>query len=180
MARHHFLLTLSALLCCGVVAFAQEPSDGPPVAPPPGERPPPPPDDIRADNKLEDHNVQGKGPSRKWRKRLEELSPEDREKVREKMRRWEKMPEDQKAHVRFVQSELEKRARKAIDEALQNSGLQLNDTERVKFSEIYRAERRKIEEELRAEMDRKRQERLPDLQKTVVERYKRETAKAPN
>ncbi len=89
------------------------------------------------------------------------------------MRRWEQLPGDEKAHQRFIQGEREKRTNQAVDNALKNSGLELNEEQRRKFAEIYRAERRKVEEELRSEMDQKRKERLPALQQKVVELYKK-------
>ena len=170
MAWHRLFLTSLALLwiaCIGPSLLAQEPVVGPPIPPPPADYEPRPPKfggEPRPD-----------GPPRgkKFRKRLEELSPEDRQKVLEKMRRWEQLPGDEKAHQRFIQGEREKRTNQAVDNALKNSGLELNEEQRRKFAEIYRAERRKVEEELRSEMDQKRKERLPALQQKVVELYKK-------
>ena len=59
---------------------------------------------------------------------------------------------------------------------IQSNGLKLDEAQKNKFIEIYKRERRKLEEELRAEMNQHRQKRLPALQKSVVEAYQKEIA----
>ena len=112
------------------------------------------------------------------RERFEQMPEEERQKAIEKFRKWQQMPGDKQAHFRFLQSEREKRALKAVDDVIQASGLTLDEAQKQKFAEVYKRERRKLEEELRAEMDRLREQRLPELQKAVVDAYRKEAAAA--
>ena len=110
------------------------------------------------------------------RKHLEEMPEAKRQKVFEKFRKWQEMPSDEQAHLRFVQSEREKRSLLALDSIIQSNGLKLDEAQKNKLIEIYKRERRKLEEELRAEMNQQRQKRLPALQKSVVGAYQKEIA----
>ena len=109
------------------------------------------------------------------RERFEHVPPEERREAMEKFRNWQKLPGDEQAHFRFMQDEREKRLRQAVDDTLRSSGLKLDDAQRQRITEIYKRERRKLEEELRAEMDQRRQERLPELQKAVLDAFQKET-----
>ncbi|MEO7934260.1 MAG: hypothetical protein ABIT76_13990 [Chthoniobacterales bacterium] len=165
MARHRFLLTLAACAAwlSSVVCAQETPTPTPverPVARPPDQRP-----------------RQGRDPRfREMREGLEKMPEEQRQRIFDKFRKWQQMPADEQAHFRFMQEEREKRARQAVDDTIQASGLKLDDAQKVKFTEVYKRERRKLEEELRAEMDKRRQERLPELQKTVIATYQKEAA----
>jgi hypothetical protein len=99
-----------------------------------------------------------------------------RPKAQERINSWQALSNDEQAHFRFLKNEREKRTEKAVDDTLRNSGLVLDAAEKQKFTEVYKKERRQLEEQLRAEMEQKRRERLPTLQKTVVEAYQKAAA----
>jgi len=114
------------------------------------------------------------------RERFEKMPEDKRQRAMEKFRKWQEMSGDEQAHFRFMQGEREKRARQAVEDTVRNSGLTLDEGQKQQFTEIYKRERRKLEEELRAEMDRRRQERLPELQKLVIEAYRKEAVPIPS
>ncbi len=110
------------------------------------------------------------------RESFEKMPKEQRERLFDKFSRWQQMPADEQAHLRFMQEEREKRTRQAMEDTIQASGLKFDDAQKQKFMEIYKRERRNLEEELRKEMDQRRQERLPGLQKRVLDTYQKEAA----
>ncbi len=111
---------------------------------------------------------------REMREHFDKMPPEQRREAMEKFRNWQKLPGDEQAHFRFMQDEREKRLQQAVDDTLRSSGLKLDDAQRQRITKIYKRERRKLEEQLRAEMDQRRQERLPELQKAVLDAFQKE------
>ena len=116
---------------------------------------------------------------REMRERLDLMPPEQRREAIEKFRNWQKLPGDEQAHFRFMQDEREKRLQQAVDDTLRSSGLKLDDTQRQRITQIYKRERRKLEEQLRTEMDQRRQDRLPELQKAVLDAFQKEATSTP-
>lgn len=64
--------------------------------------------------------------------------------------------------------------RDQVQAALKKSGLELNEDQKKRFVERYRDERRKLEEQLRQEMDAARQERMPALIERIEQEIKAE------
>ncbi len=184
MARLSFLLTFLATgLLPLALLRATEPTQADlpaaTAAPTPnGERP-----EGRPDQQKRGPGDRGPrdGQIREWRKRLENMPLDERKKAFEKMRGWAQKGADEQGYFRYVEDERNRRAKQSIDEAIASGGLKLDETQRRKFSEIYKRERRALEMQLRSEMDKSRQERMPALQKTVLDAYQKEqTAPIPS
>jgi dsDNA-binding SOS-regulon protein len=94
---------------------------------------------------------------------FEQLSPDQKNKFLDNLDQWKAMsPEEQEL---FRDRELFRREKIAqeIQEAINKSGLKLDDDQREVFALRYTQERRKIEEALRKEMDQKRQSMVGDM-----------------
>jgi hypothetical protein len=103
-------------------------------------------------------------------RRLEKLSPEQRERFRENLQRWESMAPEQRKELRNEEQRRRERIDHEIDETLKKAGLELSADQRQVYALRYMQERRKIEETLRREMDAKRRPMLDEM----TERLKRE------
>jgi hypothetical protein len=94
---------------------------------------------------------------------FEQLSPDQKNKFLDNLDQWKAMsPEEQEL---FRDRELFRREKIAqeIKEAINKSGLKLDDDQREVFALRYTQERRKIEEALHKEMDQKRQSMVGDM-----------------
>jgi len=104
------------------------------------------------------------------RKSIEQLPPEQQEKVLQNLHRWQALsPEErdyirQQEHIRHVKQE------EAITEAYQKSGLHLTEAQRAQFRKRYVEERKKLEEELAKES----QERRTAGNTTIIDQLKKE------
>src|ERR1700740_1385638 len=104
------------------------------------------------------------------RKSIEQLPPEQQEKVLQNLHRWQALsPEErdyirQQEHVRHVKQE------EAVTEAYQHSGLHLTEAQRIQFRKRYVEERKKLEEELATE----RQDRRTAGNPAIIEQLKKE------
>ncbi len=94
------------------------------------------------------------------RRALEALSPEQKKRFEENFYKWSNLPPEEKKSLRHRDESRRKRMAQDIDEAIQKAGLTLDQTQKEQFSQRYTEERRKLEEELRNEMNEKRQPRL--------------------
>ena len=99
----------------------------------------------------------------KAREAMRELTPEERKKWIENFRRWQDLPPPAKQALLDRQEQFQKRMREDLDNALKQSGLQLNDEQRKRFAERYTEERRRIEEDLRRQMEEQRRPRVDAL-----------------
>lgn len=144
-------------------AEAQEPATPPASTPPPAKvrRPNFPPGSPSPE--LE--NV---------RKALEALTPEQRQQFRENFTRWMALSPEEKKAVREVQELRHKKMAEEIEGALARSGLQLDPARHPAYVRRYTEERRKIEEQLRAETDAKR----APMVEALIERLKKEFTSA--
>lgn len=163
---------LILLAACGLLAvptvFAQDKASPAPddkglyVTPPP----------------LAPKNPPGRGDLDETRRRaFERLSPEEREKFRENFQRWKNLPPEERRALRDGEQFRRQKIEREIDEALKTSGLQLDADRRQVFALRYTQERRKIEEQIRKEIEQKRK----PLLEAVVARLKTEfsTASSP-
>lgn len=167
MARHRFLLISFCSLLASLPAWSQDPTPSPGSTPVVSE---------------ERHTPPGKIPPEKFRemrRKLEKLPPEQREQVIRNFMHMKDLPSDQKDYVRFMNDQRQKKLRKGVDDALAANGLKLDEDQRKKFADIYLRERRKLEEDLRKEMEKRRQELLPTLVQKVTEQYQKEAATPP-
>jgi hypothetical protein len=103
-------------------------------------------------------------------KSIEQLPPEQQEKVLQNLHRWQALsPEErdyirQQEHVRHIKQE------EAATEAYQKSGLHLTEAQRTQFRKRYVEERRKLEEEVAKESQQKR----TAGNNTIVDQLKKE------
>src|SRR4051794_3662118 len=79
------------------------------------------------------------------RKALEALNPEQREQFRQNFARWITMTADDKKSLRDLQETRRKHMQEEIEEAIIQSGLQLDPERRQMFVKRYTEERKKIE-----------------------------------
>ncbi len=109
---------------------------------------------------------------KKFRERFKNLSSEGQERFRQNWSRWRGM--DPKEREKLMDRGLQERKRceEVIDAALRESDLELTSDEREVFTLRYRQERRKVEEGLRDEVAKMREERLEEM----LERLKQEFA----
>ncbi|MHA3775082.1 hypothetical protein ACXR0O_26470 [Verrucomicrobiota bacterium sgz303538] len=97
------------------------------------------------------------------RRAIDELTPEQRRRFQENFARWINLSPEEKRLLRDRDEMRRKRIGQEIEQAIQQSGLQLNGEQREQFAKRYAEERRKVEEQLRREMDEKRQPRLKEI-----------------
>jgi hypothetical protein len=98
------------------------------------------------------------------------MPPEDRQTFRRNAERWMQMGPEERKIMRERELLYRERVKRDIDAALRESGLRLEGEKRDQFEQRYLQERRRIEHQLRQEVEAKRKEELPALQ----ERLKRE------
>lgn len=116
-----------------------------------GDRRPPPP--------LLDND----SPLVRFKKRLEEMSPDERQHFQDNWKRWKQMGEGEQKDWQGRAAEERERMKKVIDDTIQKLGLKLDADQREVFVLRYRQERRKIEEQLRKEMDDKRESEINEM-----------------
>lgn len=97
------------------------------------------------------------------RRALDALTPEQRKRFQENIVRWSNLPPDEKKALRDREEVRKKFMQQEVDAAIQNSGLQLDGTQRELFAKRYAEERRKIEEQLRKETNEKRKPLVRDM-----------------
>jgi dsDNA-binding SOS-regulon protein len=105
------------------------------------------------------------------RRKFELLTPEQREKLKENISRWKKLPAEERKHLRDYEGHRKERMAKEIETAIQESGLQLSEDQREVFALRYAQERRKIEMQLRKEMEEKRKPMLQDLNQRLKNEF---------
>lgn len=110
-------------------------------------QPGPPPDGPGKRDDCGDPRVE------RFKKKLEKMAPEERERFRQNWERWKKMGDREREEFRKKAEAERQRMRKTIDDAIAKAGLTLSADEREVFVLRYRQERRKIEEELRQETE---------------------------
>jgi len=155
-------LALTALL----VGHASAQNTATPVAlsTPPGKKKPmrdgPPASPAKLSPELE--NV---------RKALEALNPEQREQFRQNFARWISMTAGDKQSLRDLAEIRRKHMQDEIEEAITQSGLQLDPERRQMFIKRYTEERKKIEEALRKETEEKRGPRLEEMRNRLKSEF---------
>jgi uncharacterized membrane protein len=111
------------------------------------------------------------------RKALEALTPEQREQFRQNFARWISLTADDKKSLRDLQEIRRKHMQDEIEEAITQSGLQLDPERRQMFVKRYTEERKKIEEALRKETEERRGPRLEELRNRLKAEF---SAPAPS
>jgi hypothetical protein len=158
MARHRLLIVAVAMLSLGgAVAYAADPPKDENAAPAEkaGKR--------RGKMSPEFENV---------RKAIDALTPEQRKRFQENFVRWSNMSPEAKKALRDREEFRRKKMAEDVEAAIQELGVDLDKERREQFAKRYVEERRKIEVQIRREMEEKRRPLVKDL----VARLKQEFA----
>ncbi len=115
---------------------------------------------------------QGAPAPQRWR----DMSPQERQQLRMNAERWQQMDAEERKAFREQQAWRKMRLKREAEEAMRESGLQLEAERRAIFERRYIEERRRIDEELRRELREKRQRELAP----VVEKLKKEFTEQRN
>ncbi|HEY8901481.1 MAG TPA: hypothetical protein VIM61_13800 [Chthoniobacterales bacterium] len=102
-------------------------------------------------------------PMKRFRKRLEQMDPKEREHFRENLERWKAMGDKERMDWKRRAAAEQDRLRKSVDDAIEKTGLTLTPDQREVFTLRYRQERRKIEEQLCKEIDVKRKAKVAEM-----------------
>src|SRR5207253_7394595 len=97
------------------------------------------------------------------RERWLAMPPEARQNFQRNAERWMRMSPEERNVMRQRESLRRERIKQETDAALRESGLRLNPQERAQFESRYIQERRKVEQELRQQIEAERQKELPAL-----------------
>lgn len=164
MDRIFHQLILVSLLAVAV-ARAQENSPPPVAGPSPAPKmmKPPLPPDAKKNDQFEDA-----------RRIFEKLSPDDRRRFADNFQRWKEMPPEEQNALRDREQFRRERIAQEINRSIQKSGLQLDRDRREVYALRYAQERRKIEEQLRKQMESERATKLAEM----LERLKVEFSSA--
>lgn len=109
------------------------------------------------------------------RRLFEQLSPDEKNKFLDNLDQWKTMPPEEQELFRDRELFRREKIAQEIQEAIGKSGLHLDEDQREVYALRYTQERRKIEENLRKEMDRKRQMMVTEM----LARLKLEFASTP-
>ena len=104
--------------------------------------------------------------NQRWR----EMSPADKQRFRSNIERWQQLPPDARNDLRAREISRQKLLKREADAAMRDAGLQIAAEKRAQFEQRYLQERRRVEQELRRELQEKRQREMAP----VVERLKKE------
>jgi hypothetical protein len=110
------------------------------------------------------------------RRSIEQLTPEQQQKVLQNLHRWLALSPDERDVLRQRQRVRQQKEEESVTEAYQKSGLRLNEEGREIFRKLYLQERRKLEEQLAKDSQEKRQKG----DAAIVEKLKKEFANSPN
>ena len=110
------------------------------------------------------------------RRSIEQLTPEQQQKVLQNLHRWLALSPDERDVLRQRQRVRQQKEEESVTEAYQKSGLHLNEEGREQFRKLYLQERRKLEEQLAKETQEKRQKG----DSVIVEKLKKEFASTPS
>lgn len=166
MAGQFRALILAGLAWAGA-AIAQDPpqADKPAEAPSPAPRRP------------------GAGPLGQEfgnaRRALEALTPEQRQRFVENLKRWSNLPPEEKKSLADRDGFRRKKMTEEIDTAISETGLTLEGDRRATFAKRYAEERRKVEDQLRRELEEKRKPLLKDLLARLKAEFLADTTTTP-
>ena len=110
------------------------------------------------------------------RRALEALTPEQRQRFIENLKRWSTLPPEEKKALADREGFRRKKIAEEIDLAIGNTGLTLEGERRAHFARRYAEERRKVEEQLRKELEEKREPLLKDILARLKAEFSTETA----
>ena len=113
----------------------------------------------------------GHAPLNAGRDRFFQLSPDERQAFRRNAERWLQMNPEQQRVLREREQARRQRLRTEAEEAMRQMGLRLDPNAQGQFEARYLQERRRIERELRQEVEAKRQQQLPKLNERLKSEF---------
>jgi hypothetical protein len=108
------------------------------------------------------HNQKYKG-TPGVRERWSALPPDERQVFTQNAQRWLRMSPQEQQVLREREKVYRKQLQQEADKAMRQSGLQLDREARERFETRYWLERRRMERDLRKEIDARRKQQLPAL-----------------
>lgn len=105
---------------------------------------------------------------------LSKLSPEERGRFERNKARWDALAPDEKEALRKHHEERRERMMRSIDRAIEESGLKLDEPQRRAFARRFMEERRRIEHDLRQEMNEKRKKAVSELIQKLAGEFQKE------
>lgn len=142
--RKHHLLSLLTLTLAAQLAFGQESQ----VDPSPAESEKPASTPFSKEEAC-----------KKW----QALSAEQREKFKKNLERWKRLPAEKRDNLLVIQERRQARREGQAEQALQHSGLKLDQAKTGDYKRRYIEERRKIEAALQKELEAKRAPMLKEM-----------------
>jgi len=125
----------------------------------------------QAPNGRREGPVRRKTEFKSTRDRWFSLSPEDRQTFRRNAERWMQMGPEERNRMRERERLRREQLKREAEKALHEADLRLDQEKRDLFEQRYLQERRKIERELRREVEAKRHEQLPALQERLKKEF---------
>ena len=160
MAR--ILLIVAAF--CGITALAQNPEAKPAPSPVPSPSP--------GLAKAPVVEAQKSNPSAEALKNyFDRLSPDEKSRFAEKFEKWKSLPVEEREALMLHEKLRRERMQHEIAEVIKNSGLQLDKDRQEVFALRYTQERRKIEEQLRKELEEKRRPLLKEMTDRLITEF---------
>ena len=112
------------------------------------------------------------------RRALEALTPEQRQRFIENLKRWSNLPPEEKVALADREGIRRKKIAEEIESAISESGLTLEGERRALFAKRYGEERRKVELQLHKELEEKRQPLVKDIMVRLKAEFSAEAAPA--
>jgi hypothetical protein len=116
-------------------------------------------------------NSNGHGPFGNGRDQFNQLSPEERQAFRRNAERWLQMNPEQRKVLREREFARQQQLKAEAEAAMRQLGLRLDPNAQGQFEARYFQERRRIERELRQEVEAKRQQQLPQLNEKLKSEF---------
>jgi hypothetical protein len=120
--------------------------------------------------------VAGHGPFNSGRDRFYQLSPDERQAFRRNAQRWLQMNPEQRKILREREFARQQQLKAEAESAMRQLGLRLDPNAQGQFEARYFQERRRIERELRQEVEAKRQQQLPQLNEKLKSEFQPHSA----
>ncbi|MGH8046879.1 MAG: hypothetical protein ACREKL_06505 [Chthoniobacterales bacterium] len=120
------------------------------------------------------------GMFQKFRERLEQMSPEERQKFKDNWMRWKQMGDGERNDWQKRAMEERERIKKNIDEAVAKLGLKLDEDQREVFALRYRQERHKLEQALSQEIDQKRKAGIEKIMQGLKAEFSNQPKASPS
>lgn len=175
MARRFFQIAAgAALIHLGLLfpalCHAQSPA-------PQASASPSAPDDIKGGKHGRTFSRENLSPDQQ--KKYDSLPPEQQQKMQENWERWQNMTPEERKEMRDNEKLRHEKVLQEIEEALKESGLQLDDKTRDEYVMRYTEERRRIEQKLQMEMQEKRGPLVQDLIARLKAEFQSKSSPSP-